>query len=103
MAIIPVLAVADYRFPIFDSLSLRPVIKAGASYNMVEYLKHDNPSKPDAYLKKAFNPMASGGLYLDYGITDKFNLFGGAEYFAIFQNSGTMSFVSCSFGATYIF
>ncbi len=103
MSIIPVLATADYRFPIISSLYLRPVVKAGAGYNMVEYIKHDNPQVPENYSKNAFNPMASGAMFLDYGITDSLHIFGGAEYSAIFQKSGIMSFVSCLFGAGYIF
>jgi len=105
MAIVPVLATVDYRLPLFLSLSLRPVIKAGAGYNMIEYLKHDktDPSLTTTYSKRSFNPMAAGGVYLNLGITDNINIFGGAEYSAIFQNSGRMSFASCSFGAALIF
>ena len=105
MAIVPLLVIADYRLPLFYSLSLRPVIKAGAGYNMTEYIRHDktDPSETENYTKNAFDPIVSAGLYLDFGITDNFNITGGVEYASIFQDSGRMSFLSLSLGAVLIF
>ena len=105
MGIVPVLLTADYRFPLFLTLSVKPVIKAGFGYNMTEYIKHDitDPLITTTVSKSEFNPMVSGELFLDFGITDYINVFGGAGYGAFFEKGGTMSFVSFSLGAAVIF
>ncbi len=105
MAIIPVLAVVDYSYMLFYTFTVRPVIKAGAGYIMAEYLKHDvfDPVETETYTKNEFNLMASGGLFLGLGITENISIFGGAEYSAIFQESGRMDFISYSFGAAVMF
>lgn len=108
MTIFPVLAVADYRLPLFYkfytiyTISLRPVFKAGVCYNMTEYIKHPLgvEHKKD---RAGFNTISSAGLFTDMSITDYISISGGAEYSAIFEKSGTVSFLSFSFGAAIIF
>ena len=105
MSMIPALLTVDYRFPLFSVFSLRPVIKAGGSYDMITYVVHD---KADPLITRhkstnSFDGLVSAGAYLQADIADKINLFGGAEYGTIFQKGGTMGFVSCSFGAGIIF
>jgi hypothetical protein len=111
MAVVPLCAAADYRIPLFAGLAARPVIRGGTGYVMTEFVKHDqiNPSITEIYKKSGFNPMASGGLFLDLSIVEyrsyfsNISLFGGVEYASIFQNSGTMSFLGFSFGASASF
>ncbi len=105
MAIIPMLLTADYKLPLFFTLSLRPVVKGGYGYVMTEYIIHDpaDPFETETVNRNAFNLMASGGLFLELGFTDNYSIFGGAEYSAIFEKSGRMSFVGYSFGVSAMF
>ncbi len=101
MSIVPLLAAVDYRIPLFFTLSLRPVLKAGAGYCMTEYIIHP-PLKTETSKKNEFSPMGSLGLFIDLRIKDFF-ISGGAEYSGIFQKSGTMTFAGCSFGVGVVF
>ncbi len=105
MSIIPLLGIAEYRLPLFYTVSLRPVIKAGMAYQMVEYLKHDttDPLITKTISKNRSDAMASVGVNLDLWIEDRFVLSLGTEYSVLFQNSGSMRFMSCTFGAALIF
>jgi len=102
LSMIPLLAMADYRLPLFYTFFARPVVKAGAVYQMTEYTKY-RPEITESYKKNGFNPMASIGAYLELGITDYLKINAGAEYTAFFQKSGRMSFASCQFGVEFVF
>jgi len=105
MALFPILATADYRVPLLFTLAVRPAVKAGTAYVMTEYIKHDkdDPSETETLEKNGFDPMASAGLYLDYGLIYGISLCGGAEYSVIFQESGRMSFISYAVGISAVF
>jgi len=105
MALVPILALADYRMPLIFTLAVRPLIKAGTAYVMTEYIKHDadDPSQTDVMKKNGFDPMASAGLYLDFGLLYGISICGGAEYSVIFQESGRMSFLSYTMGVSAVF
>jgi len=105
MIMLPVLLEADYRVSFLENFSCRPVLKAGASYDMIQYIVYDaaNPLITHVTRKNSFDPMASAGAYLQYDLTERIDIFGGAEYATIFQKSGRMSFISGSLGAGIIF
>ncbi len=105
MSIIPLLGIAEYRVPLFYTISLRPVIKAGMAYQMVEYLKHDatDPLITKTISKNSSDAMASTGVNLDLWIEDRFVLSFGTEYAVLFQNSTSIRFASFTFGAALIF
>jgi len=105
MSIIPLLGIAEYRIPLFYTISLRPVIKAGMAYQMVEYLKHDttDPLITKTISKSRSDAMASAGVNLDLWIEDKFVLSLGSEYSVLLQNTAGIRFISYTFGAAVIF
>lgn len=101
MYMIPALVEMGYRMPLFYTVSLRPVLKSGMSYDVIEYIVHDkaDPLIVSIEAKSSFDPMASAGLYVEYGVAETIDLFAGAEYSALFQKSGRMDFACISFGA----
>lgn len=105
MVMIPVLLELDYRIPLFFSLSLTPVLKAGGSYDTIKYIERDktDPLITIINSSSSFDPMVSAGGYLHFGITDSIDVFGGAEYAIIFQKSGRMNYAGTSFGVEFIF
>lgn len=102
MGIIPLLLTFDYSLPLFFNTTLKPVIKAGTGYSMIEYIRH-LPLKTETYQKNEFNPLASLGTYIDFRATETLIISGGLEYSMLFQKNGTMNFMSCIFGAGMIF
>jgi len=105
MSVVPLLLLVNYSVPLFSKVSLRPVIKAGAGYQMFEYLRHpqSDPSDPEVYKKDRFNPMLAAGCFIETGLTDMVSVFGSGEYYSIFQKSGRMSFSGYSIGAALKF
>jgi len=105
MVMIPLLIEFDYRMAFLDNFLFRPLIKAGGSYDMIEYIVHDkdDPLVTSITNKNNFDPMVSAGAYLEWGITENINVFCGAEYSVLFQKSGRMTFAGGSFGAGIIF
>lgn len=105
MIMIPFLLELDYRMPLFYSFSLIPVLKAGGSYNVIKYIVRDktDPLITTVTTNSSFDPMVSAGCSLHCDISDDIDLFGGAEYSMIFQNSGRLSYAGFSFGVEFIF
>ncbi|HOP31237.1 MAG TPA: fibronectin type III domain-containing protein [Spirochaetota bacterium] len=105
MSVVPFLFLADYRQPLFFRIIARPVIKAGIGYHMIEYLRHPVSNPSDTYVreKSEFNPVISAGCFIESGLIEGVSVFGGAEYYSIFQSSGNMYFTGYSAGATLIF
>lgn len=105
MIMIPFLLELDYRLPLFYSFSLMPVVKAGGSYDVIKYIVRDktDPLITTITINSSFDPMVSAGGYLHCEISEDIDLFGGAEYSMIFQNSGRMSYAGFSFGVEFIF
>lgn len=105
MIMIPVLLEIDYRIPLVHAFSFRLALKAGGSYDMIQYLVHDktDPLITSTTNKSGFDPMVGAGGYLHYTVTERMDVFCGADYSAIFQKSGRMMFMNFSFGAERIF
>lgn len=102
IGLIPLLLIMDYRMPLYLNLNFRPIIKAGAGYSMIEYVRH-LPLGTEIYKKSEVNPMISFGSYLDFQITEDLIISGGVEFSALLQKNGTMNYMSCIFGAEMIF
>lgn len=105
MFMVPVLLEYDYRLHLFYSFSFRPVLKAGCSYNTIEYeiRQKSDPLLTGKASSSSFDPLAAAGGYLQFDINENFNVYAGAEYSAIFQKSGRMNYAAFSFGAGIIF
>jgi hypothetical protein len=105
MVMVPLLLELGYRLPLSASFSIRPVIKAGFSYDMITYVVHDeaDPLITGTSSGNSFDPMLSAGAYLQYEIMDRVDILGGAEYSMIFEKKGTMKFVNILCGASFTF
>ena len=105
MYTIPALLEFGYRQPLFFSLSLCPSLKAGMCYDMIEYTTLDaaNPLVSHGKKSSGFDPAGSASLNLEWNVTEKVNLFGGAEYSLIYQKDGMMSYLGWKFGLGVIF
>jgi hypothetical protein len=105
MYTIPALLEFGYRQPLFFSLSLCPSLKAGMSYDVIDYTMLDaaNPLISRKKKSSGFDPAGSAALSLQWDVAEKVNVFGGAEYSVIYQKDGTMSWLGWKFGAGVIF
>jgi len=100
---IPALAMARWRFAILNDLWAAPTARIGYSYNTINYKKR-NPSTfaLDTVNESAFEPMALGGVDIQWNAWKSLTVSAGASYGAVFEKGGAMSLVEFHLGAGWV-
>jgi hypothetical protein len=98
-SIVPVLASFGYAIYITDNFGIVPKVAAGYGYFIISY----KPAGASEKTKAEFEPMAKGGLSINYDLSKTIALEAGAEYGMIFEKDGKLPFALFQLGCNINF
>jgi hypothetical protein len=97
--IIPVFATFGYKITVSSNIDISPGIAAGYGYFNISYKPADASEKT----KAEFEPMAKGGLSINYDLSKTIALEAGAGYGMIFEKDGRLPFALFQLGLNFNF
>jgi hypothetical protein len=95
MNMIPIQGSLGYRFFASDQLSFTPSLGAGIAYMSTSY----TDAAFQNTTKTGIEPIISLSLSVEYTLSSRLYIFGGGDYSAIYEKSGSKNFAGVHLGA----
>jgi hypothetical protein len=100
--VVPIHLTARSRFGIYKDFSLSPAVTFGYNYNSLDYTKLTMAGLPYSMSVRQWNPSLMLGFRGEYRF-EKFFIFAGADFMAMFERRMTITSLIFSAGGGYIF